>query len=46
MSGKDLPLFDIESGSDQISNSCLIEIVFLTYFHHAIKLDNLQSSKN
>ena len=45
MSGKDLSLFDIESGTDQISNSGLIEIVFLTYFHYAIELYNLQSSK-
>ena len=32
MSGEDLSLFDIESSSDQISNSGFIKIIFLAYF--------------
>ena len=38
MSGEDLSLFDIESSSDQISNSDFIKIIFLTYFQHAIEI--------
>ena len=43
--GEDLPLLDIESCSDQISNSCLIKIVFLTYFKSYSTL-KFQPSKN